>query len=63
MLPDILGCELEKGIQKLCESGIDLDCILTVDYFSPKVDIIGDDRRIVRVKKKDNRIILTVSNF
>lgn len=63
MLPDILGYKMEEGIQKLRESGIEPDSVSIVEYYSPKLDIIGNDRRIVRVKKSDNRIILTVSNF
>lgn len=63
MLPDVLGFRIEEGIQKLRESGIEPDSVSIKEYYSPKLDIIGNDRRIVRVKKSDKRIILTVSNF
>lgn len=63
MLPDVLGYKMEEGIQKILESGIEPDSVSIEEYYSPKIDIIGNDKRIVRVKESDNRIILTVSNF
>lgn len=63
MLPDILGRNVDKGIALLREYGLNSDDIVINEYSSPKMDIIGDDRRIIRVDTKLGKIILTVCNF
>lgn len=63
MVPDILGFELEDGLSLLAESGIAADDIVIDEYFSPKKDIIGNKRRIVRIKFESGKVVLTVSYF
>jgi hypothetical protein len=63
MVPDILGFRVEEGINILLKSGIKSDSIVIKDYLSPKEDILGNDRRILRVDEENERITLIVSNF
>jgi hypothetical protein len=63
MIPDILGLKLEDGIDVLVKSGIKGDDLTIKEYLSPKKDILGDDRRILRVDKENERITLIVSYF
>lgn len=63
MLPDILGFSLDEGIDILHKSGFCAGDIIINEYFSPKRDIIGNTKRIVRVDNLIEKIILTVSYF
>jgi hypothetical protein len=63
MLPDILGQNVKEGLDILLKYGVDSDNIIVSEYLSPKADIIGNDRRIIKVSECRGRIILTVSYF
>lgn len=63
MIPDILGFRLEEGIDMLLRSGIIKSSIVVRDYFSPKKDILGREKRVLRVDEEDGRITLIVSYF
>lgn len=63
MLPDILGYKVDKGIALLRECGLNFHDVVINEYSSPKMDIIGDDRRIIKVDNRFGKIILTVCNF
>lgn len=63
MLPDIIGYRVEKGISLLLEAGISQNNVVIYEYSSPKMDKIGNIRRILKVDIKLGKIILTVSNF
>lgn len=63
MLPDILGFKLSDALKSLNENGISSENIVLSEYFSPKGDIMGNDIRVIRVDKKDSRILLLTSKF
>lgn len=63
MIPDVLGYELEEGIRILAEHGVDRNSISVCQYLSPKGDMLGNDQRIVRVDRIQDRITLVVSYF
>jgi hypothetical protein len=63
MLPDILGFHIDEGIDLLVKSGINNSDISICEYYSPKEDKMGSDRRIVKTNEVSGKIILTVSYF
>jgi len=63
MLPDVLGYKVSEGLSLLADSGVDPGSIVIKEYYSPKVDIIGNDVRILRINEIQGSIILIVGNF
>ncbi|KPU43914.1 hypothetical protein OXPF_20790 [Oxobacter pfennigii] len=63
MLPDILGFILDEGIIKLNMAGIVNDDIIIEEYYSPRKEKIGEEKRILKVYNNAQKIILIVGCF
>jgi hypothetical protein len=63
MIPDIIGYNINDGLYMLKQNGFSLDDIVLHEYMSPKMDIIGNDLRILKAEQINSKIILTISYF
>jgi hypothetical protein len=63
MLLDIVGYNIFEGIEILRKNNINNEQLVVKEYSSPRGDIIGDDKRIVRVDERCGKITLIISNF
>jgi len=63
MVPDILGWELDIGIEILKKHGFKGEDIIIREYTSPKKDTIGNDMRILKTDISCGKITLFVSYF
>jgi uncharacterized membrane protein len=63
MLPDILGYNIDEGLVLLGKCGINNSSIIIHEYLSPKSDIVGNERRILKTSEDAGKIIIVVSYF
>lgn len=63
MVPDIIGYNINDGLYMLKQNGFSLGDIVLHEYMSPKMDIIGNDLRILKTEQINSKIILTISYF
>ena len=53
---NFLGKSL-NNVEKLLKSSNDNNCYEFVEVLSPKKDILGEDKRVIKVEKKEKLII------
>lgn len=63
MLPDIIGYNINDGLYMLKQNDFSMDDVVLCEYMSPKMDIIGNDLRILKAEQNNSKIILTISYF
>ena len=63
MIPDIIGYNINDGLYMLKQNGFSIGDIVLHEYMSPKMDIIGNDLRILKTEQINSKIILTISYF
>ena len=63
MVPDIIGYNINDGLYMLKQNGFSIGDIVLHEYMSPKMDIIGNDLRILKTEQINSKIILTISYF
>lgn len=60
MLKDIIGYEVDDAIKILEDNNY---IIILKEYTTPRRDIMGNRKRVVKVTEKDNNVIIIFSYF